>query len=311
MINIEQVRKRYNGTRALDGFTVKVEPGELLGLVGPNGAGKTTLIKILSTLVRPDGGKANVAGWDVTTHPQEVKQAVGYMPDQPGLYQDMRIREFLEFFANAFHLPRERRRAAVDQGLARSGLAARSQAFVEELSFGMKQRLFLARTLLHNPKVLLLDEPATGLDPLARIDLRQQLKELNAQGITILISSHILADLEDICTRVALISEGKNAADGEGSILIDLQKPALAAQVYEVEILGDAAKAAQCAGEIVGIKVLAQDPAEIVVEIAGEAVQASQLLKHLVTGGVDVVKFARRVTTLEDRYRQAFGGKPR
>jgi ABC-2 type transport system ATP-binding protein len=233
------------------------------------------------------------------------------MPDQPGLYQDMRVREFLEFFANAFRLSGPRRRAAVDRALERSGLAARSDAFVEELSFGMKQRLFLARTLLHDPRVLLLDEPATGLDPLARIDLRRQLKELNAQGITILISSHILADLEDICTRVALISEGKNTADGEGhNLIISLQKAVLSRAIYEVEVLGDAARAAQLAGEMAGVKVLERQATLVVVEVEGEAAQASYLLKHLVMGGIDVVKFARSVTTLEDRYKQAFGGKP-
>jgi len=166
MIAIEHLAKSYNGTRGLDGFSLQVEEGELFGLVGPNGAGKTTLIKILATLLRPDRGAARVAGLDVTKHPQEVKRAVGYMPDQPGLYQDMRVREFLEFFADAFRLPRERRRKAVAQGLERSGLTTRAHAFVEELSLGMKQRLLLARTLLHDPRVLLLDEPATGLDPL-------------------------------------------------------------------------------------------------------------------------------------------------
>jgi ABC-2 type transport system ATP-binding protein len=311
MIAVEQIRKGYNGARGLEGFSLKVEAGELCGLVGPNGAGKTTLIKILSTLLRPDSGKASVAGWDVTTHPQEVKRAVGYMPDQPGLYQDMQVGEFLEFFANAFRLPRERRRTAIDQGLEGAGLTARRDAYVEELSFGMKQRLFLARTLLHGPKVLLLDEPATGLDPLARIDLRHQLKELNSQGITILISSHILADLEDICTRVALISEGKNAADSEGNKFINLQGAVLPRMVYEVEVLGDIAKAAERAGQVAGVKVLGQHAAQLVLEIEGEARKAAELLQHLVTGGIEVVSFARRAATLEDRYQQAFGGKPR
>lgn len=312
MIAIEQIRKSYHGARGLDGFSLRVEPGELFGLVGPNGAGKTTLIKILATLLRPDSGQANVAGLDVTARPQEVKRVVGYMPDQPGLYQDMRVRELLEFFADAFHLHGERRRAAVDQGLARAGLKERSDAFVEELSFGMKQRLFLARTLIHDPK-LLLHEPATGLDPLARIDLRRQLKELNAQGVTILISSHILADLEDICTRVALISEGKNTADGQGSSLIvslqnDRQKPALPRAIYEVEVLGKVTNAAQIAGEMAGVNVLGRETTLIVLEVEGEAAKASELLKRLVTAGIDVVRFAPRVTTLEDRYKQAFGG---
>jgi ABC-2 type transport system ATP-binding protein len=311
MIVIEQLRKSYDGARGLDGFSLRVEQGELCGLVGPNGAGKTTLIKLLSTLLPPDGGRAQVAGWDVTVNPQEVKRAVGYMPDQPGLYQDMRVEEFLEFFANAFRLSRERRRAAVALALTRSGLAARREAFVEELSFGMKQRLFLARTLLHDPKVLLLDEPATGLDPLARIDLRRQLQELNAQGITILLSSHILADLEDICTRVAMISEGRNARDAEGnSLIVNLQPAVLPRSVYEVEVLGDAAPAAQRAAEVAGVKILEQHAAQLVLEVEGEGAQAAALLKHLVAGGIEVVSFARRAASLEDRYRQAFGGRP-
>lgn len=310
MIEVDQIRKSYNGRRALDAFNLRVTEGELFGLVGPNGAGKTTLIKILTTLLRPNGGQARVAGFDVTAHPQEVKQVVGYMPDQPGLYQDMRVREFLEFFANAFHLSRERRSVAVEQGLECSGLAGRSEAYVEELSFGMKQRLFLAKTLLHEPKVLLLDEPATGLDPLARLDLRQKLKELNARGITILISSHILTDLENICSRIALIAEGKNATDSLGQGLIDLRSPGPKIQVYEVEVMGDITLATQLTMQVAGVKILKQQGARILLEMEGEAAEASRLLKHLVTGGVEVVCFNRHLQTLEDRYRQIFGGKP-
>jgi ABC-2 type transport system ATP-binding protein len=312
MIAIEQVRKSYDGRRGLDGFSLNVEEGEILGLVGPNGAGKTTLIKILSTLLVPDGGRASVAGFDVTVHPREVKRLAGYMPDQPGLYQDMRVREFLEFFADAFQLGRERRRIAVDRELDRSGLTKDSDVFVEELSFGMKQRLILARTLLHDPKVLLLDEPATGLDPMARIELRRQLTELNARGITILISSHILADLEDICGRVAMVSEGKNATDSEGhSLIINLQKATLPRMVYEVEVIREGDRAADLAREMPGVQLLEQYPTRMVLVIEGEAAHASQLLRHLVTGGIEVVGFAQRGVTLEDRYQQAFGGKPR
>jgi ABC-2 type transport system ATP-binding protein len=310
MIEVDQIRRCFNSTRALDGFNLRVEEGELFGLVGPNGAGKTTLIKILTTLLRPDGGQARVAGFDPTLHPQEVKRVVGYMPDQPGLYQDMRVREFLEFFADAFQLPRERRRVAVEQGLERSGLTGRSGAYVEELSFGMKQRLFLAKTLIHSPKVLILDEPATGLDPLARLDLRQQLKELNTQGITILISSHILTDLENICSRIALIADGKNATDGAGQSLIDLKHPNPQMQVYEVEVLGDAAPAVQRAGEVPGVRVLKVEGVRVLLEITGEGAEASRLLKHLMMEEIEVVGFNRHLATLEDQYRQIFGGKP-
>jgi ABC-2 type transport system ATP-binding protein len=311
MIDVDRVRKSYNGTRGLDGFELHVADGELFGLVGPNGAGKTTLIKILSTLIRADGGRACLAGMDVTAEPQAIKRILGYLPDQPGLYQDMRVREFLEFFADAFRVPIGQHRAVVELGLARAGLAARSQSFVEELSFGMKQRLLLAKTLLHEPKVLLLDEPATGLDPMARIDLREHLKQLNAQGITILISSHILSELEDICSRVALIAEGKNATDAAGKSVIELQSPAALAQIYEIEVLGEVDQAARRATEMAGVTVLKTQSSHFVVEISGGPAEASGFLRHLVLAGVQVLKFDHPAGTLEQRYRQVFGDKPR
>jgi ABC-2 type transport system ATP-binding protein len=312
MIEVSQIRKSYNGSRALDGFNLRVEKGELFGLVGPNGAGKTTLIKILSTLIRADSGVARIAGFDVAADPLAVKSAVGYMPDQPGLYQDMRVREFLEFFADAFRIPSQRRCAVVDQGLDESALGARAESFVEELSFGMKQRLFLAKTLLHSPQVLLLDEPATGLDPLARVDLRDQLKRLNQQGITILLSSHILADLQEICSRVALIAGGKNQQDAAGSSVIELRTPdSSLPRLYEVGMLRDGERAAQFAGAFTGVKVMEVEPSRMLVEISGEAAQAAEFLRHLVTSGVQVVRFDRPAATLEQRYRDVFGEKPR
>src|SRR5580698_1055341 len=228
MIDVEHMRKSFNGTRALDGFTLHVGVGELFGLVGPNGAGKTTLMKVLSTLLPMDSGTAQIDGLNVNQQTREVKRLIGYLPDQPGVYQDMSVREFLEFFADAFQLRGTRNRAAVDRALKRSGLADRSETSVEQLSFGMKQRLVLAKSLLHDPRVLLLDEPATGLDPLARVELRELLKELNREGLTIFLSSHILSDLEDICTRVALIAGGRNAAGADGQSVVTLSGPAAA-----------------------------------------------------------------------------------
>src|SRR3984885_16294286 len=150
MIEVEQIRKKYKDTEAGGGFNLSVADGELFGLIGPNGAGKSTLMKILATLIHSSEGSASIAGIDVARDPESVKRVVGYMPDQPGLYQDMRVREFLEFFAVAFAVAGQRQRTVVDEALANSGLAARAESFVEELSFGMKQRLFLAKTLLHS-----------------------------------------------------------------------------------------------------------------------------------------------------------------
>nr|HEV7952719.1 ABC transporter ATP-binding protein [Candidatus Acidoferrales bacterium] len=309
MIEVEQIRKKYKDTEALAGFSLRVADGELFGLIGPNGAGKSTLMKILATLIHSSDGRASIAGIDVARDPKSVKRVVGYMPDQPGLYQEMRVREFLEFFAAAFAVPKDKQRAAVEKALERSNLAERSQSFVEELSFGMKQRLVLAKTLLHEPKLLILDEPATGLDPIARIDLREQLKKLNAEGVTIFISSHILSDLEDICDRVALITAGKNAADAEGQSVLVLQSPASQLRIYEIDFLGDSAFAAARAGEAPGVRVLENSQSRLLAEIEGTNIEAAKLLQFLVMAGVVVTRFDHPAPSLERRYRQAFGTK--
>jgi len=307
MIEVTELRKTYDGRRALERFNLHVEEGELFGLVGPNGAGKTTLIKILATLVRPSSGAARISGMDVAYNQDAVKKLVGYMPDQPGLYQDMRLQEFLQFFADAFHVDRERQPFAIDNALLRAGLADRGRSYVEELSFGLKQRLVLAKTLLHRPRVLLLDEPATGLDPIARLELRRELRQLNSEGVTILISSHILSDLEDICSRVALISAGTNAVDAEGHEVIELRQSAPPVSVYEIELLDAAPNAAQSMA-IPGVSVLKAEGKRIQVEVAGGKSEAAALLKHLVASGMQVAGFVQRPTSLEERYQKAFGG---
>jgi ABC-2 type transport system ATP-binding protein len=306
MIDVEGIRKKFDGTQALDGFTLHVGAGELFGLVGPNGAGKTTLMKVLSTLLPMDSGTAEIGGLSVSTQAHEVKRLIGYLPDQPGVYQDMSAREFLEFFADAFQLKGARHQAAVGRALERSGLADRSRDSVEQLSFGMKQRLVLAKTLLHDPKVLLLDEPATGLDPIARIELREQLKQLQAEGITILISSHILNDLEDICTQIALIGAGRNAADVEGHSVIQLRAPQAPVRIYEIEVLGDGGPAVNMVNSLAGTRLLESSAGRLVVEIAGADEQVAALLRTLVVAGVNVLRFDHRALGLEERYRLAF-----
>lgn len=310
MIEVQELAKAYGGNKGLDGFNLSIDEGELFGLVGPNGAGKTTLIKILATLLPPTSGSARINGFDVTENQQDVKRVVGYMPDQPGLYQEMRIREYLQFFADAFHIPHSQQAGRIDAALARSGLAERKESFVEELSFGWKQRLLLAKTLLHQPQVLLLDEPATGLDPTARLDLREQLRQLNAEGMTILISSHILADLEDICDRVAFISGGKNAADSDGHTVIELKKQDSALRVYEVAFLGGAEAAVKMLQSMPNVKVVRVEGSRCWLEVAGGDAEAAALLKVLVTSGIEVFKFDQRQGTLEESYQKVFGRKP-
>jgi len=311
MIDVEQMSKSFDGTRALDGFTLHVGTGELFGLVGPNGAGKTTLMKVLSTLLPMDSGTAQIDGLNVNGQAREIKRRIGYLPDQPGVYQDMSVREFLEFFADAFQLTGARQRAAVERALERSSLTDRSRNSVEQLSFGMKQRLVLAKTLLHDPKVLLLDEPATGLDPLARIELREQLKQLQAEGITMLISSHILSDLEDICTQIALIGSGRNATDAEGRSVLQLRAPQAPVRIYEIDVLGDSAPAVAVVNSTAGARTLETSAGRLVVEIAGADEQVAALLRTLVVGGVNILRFDHRTLGLEERYRMVFReGRP-
>jgi len=305
VIEARDLVKHYGVLRALDGLSLAVERGELVGLVGPNGAGKSTLIKILATLVHPDAGAAAIEGFDVVGASGKVRARVGYMPDVPGLYQDMRVREFLEFFADAFRLRGLRRRGAVDGALTRAGLADRADTFVEALSLGLKQRLFIAKTLLHAPRLLLLDEPATGLDPLARIELRRLLRALNGDGITMLISSHILADLEDICSRVTFIAAGRLA--GESAAPATTTAPGL---TCEIEVLGDTARTVALLRDRPGVRLVESTGARVAVEVAGGPEAAAGVLRDLVAAGCAVVRFDPR-GGLEERYRRAFGGAPR
>jgi len=307
MIEVESIRKIFRGGRGLDAFSLRLERNELVGLVGPNGAGKSTLIKILSTLLSADSGVARVAGREVRADPRGVRASVGYLPDMVGVYQDMRIREFLEFFADAFCLKEPARSAAIERALARSGLANRTDDFVEHLSLGWKQRLLLAKTLLHDPKVLLLDEPATGLDPLARIALREQLKQLHAEGVAILISSHILTDLEDICTRIVFIADGKNVSEPPSAIdAAGVLGPAVRCEItYE----GSADAVEKVVKDSPGARTLENKDGWLVIELPGEKKEASAFLQLLLAAGVFITHFETRGPDLEERYRRTFGGR--
>jgi len=304
MIEIENVHKIYDKKekRGLNGFSLKIEANECVGLVGPNGAGKTTLIKALATLLPADSGTVRVAGHDVSTDAAAVRAAVGYLPDVPGLYQDLRIEEFLEFFADAFRLKEPRRRAAIEGALERSGLVGRRHDFVEHLSLGWKQRLMLAKTLLHEPKILLLDEPATGLDPLARITLREQLKQLHSEGVAVLISSHILSDLEDVCTRIVFIADGKNVTDAATFAAA----PASQAIRCEIEYEGSPETAESTASALPGLKILEKKPGLLRVEVASTERDTSSLLQRLLSAGLVVKYFDARGAGLEERYREKF-----
>lgn len=213
-VEIKGLTKKYGKFLALDNLDLEVEAGQILGFVGPNGAGKTTTIKILVGLARPTKGSAKIAGVDCIRQARKIKRIVGFMPDTFGSYDNMRVTEYLDFFGAAFSIRRKERIRRIDEVLELARATSFRDSYVEVLSHGMKQRVALARTLLHNPSVLILDEPANGLDPQARIEMRQLLLDLADQGKTLLVTSHILPELARVCQRVAIISKGRLRAIG-------------------------------------------------------------------------------------------------
>ena len=237
--------KRYDRTLAVGGLDLDVGEGEIFGLVGPNGAGKTTTLRILATLLVPDSGEAEIAGVSLRRNPNEARRVLGFMPDAFGVYDDMKVWEYLDFFARCYGIPAERRRRMIGDLLDLVDLGPKRDSYVQGLSRGMQQRLCLAHALVHDPRVLLLDEPASGLDPRARVELRELLRELRVLGKTILVSSHILPELEELCTSVAIIDRGQVLAQGR---VADIERRLRVGAVFRVRVLGDeAAIDAACA----------------------------------------------------------------
>jgi ABC-2 type transport system ATP-binding protein len=214
LVSVENLRVSYGRTEAVRGLSFTLSRGEIFGFIGPNGAGKTSTIKVLATLLKPSSGRAFVSGFDVVRQPQEVRRKIGYMPDFFGVYDDLTASEYLHFFAAAYRIEPARRKALIADVLALTDLTEKHDAPVDALSRGMKQRLGLARVLLHDPDLLLLDEPASGLDPRARIEMRELLKELQKMGKTIIVSSHILHELAQFCTHIGIVETGQMVAQG-------------------------------------------------------------------------------------------------
>ncbi len=220
MIKTKNLTKVYGELHAVSDLSLDLDKGDLFGFIGPNGSGKTTTMRILATLLQPTWGEATVCDYSIYTHPKEIRRLIGFMPDFFGVYDDMKVIEYLEFFAAAYRIKGPKRRQICEEMLEMVDLGYKREALVTSLSRGMTQRLGLARVLLHDPQVLLLDEPASGLDPRARIEIRGLLKRLRGMGKTIMVSSHILHELADICNKVGIIEQGKlivcaNVADVE------------------------------------------------------------------------------------------------
>jgi ABC-2 type transport system ATP-binding protein len=303
--------KRYDRTIAVGGLDLDVAEGEIFGLVGPNGAGKTTTLRILATLLVPDSGDAEIAGASVRRNPNDVRRVLGFMPDSFGVYDDMKVWEYLDFFARCYGISADRRRRMIGDLLELVDLGPKRDTYVQGLSRGMQQRLCLAHALVHDPAVLLLDEPASGLDPRARVELRELLRELRSLGKTILVSSHILPELEELCTSVAIIDRGQVLVHGR---VADIERRLRVGAVFRTRILGehDAVEAAQAwfaaQPDVVTADLLEDGQVEI--GFHGDDDGAARLLAAAIGASLRIATFSRAASDLEELFLQVTAPEP-
>jgi len=319
MIETKKLTKSFGNLVAVGNLDLYIGPGDIFGFIGPNGAGKTTTMRILVTLLEPTSGTASIDGLDVRKKGKDVRRRVGYMPDFMGVYDDLKVFEYLEFFAAAFGIEYSKRKGIVEGVLELTDLVSKQDALVDSLSRGMQQRLGLARVLIHDPKVLILDEPASGLDPRARIEMRELLRELKRMGKTIMISSHILSELEEICDRIGIIEHGQLVFSGT----LEEIRPRLGLQSkVRVKVLGDESRAVELLSalpQIQSVELLGTQPAStgLTPEAAGstllvtfkEGANSDGLIaRTLVTGGVDLVYLQPEQLKLDDAFLQLTKG---
>lgn len=305
MIEINDFTKRYGDLTAVDRLDLTIRQGETFGFIGPNGAGKSTTIRFLATLLNPTRGDAKVNGYSVRRSPLDVRRSIGYMPDSFGVYDQMNVGQFLDFFAVGYGIPRARRRHAIDGVLERLGLGAKRKALLRGLSRGMKQRLCLAKVLLHDPPVLILDEPANALDPRARVELKALLAELRQAGKTVLVSSHVLSELADCCTTVGIIEHGKLLLHGP---IEEVYRRIGQKRTVEIRF-HDQMDA--------GLAVLRREPSVAGVRVEGDVAtieleaddrQLAELLSRLVTQGAHVLSFTEKEADLEEVFMRVTKG---
>jgi len=314
VVETVDLTKRYDEFTALDSLSITVGRGQILGFIGPNGAGKTTTIRILVGLLRPTSGSARIAGADCVTESRKIKRLVGYMPDDFGKYSNMRVAEYLDFFGAAYGIGRRQRVRRIDEVLDIAGATYMKDLFVDALSRGMQQRVAIARTLMHDPEVLILDEPANGLDPQARIDMRGMLLRLSEMGKTLIVTSHILPELARVCDLVAMITRGKLRAFGTlDEIMRDIQQK----RTFEIQLIdsdqvdrvtGSVRSWMEQSGEHENSSVTPA-PAETMVRFQtglGDR-EITPLLSHLIQSGESIAQFREVPTDLEDAFLSVAG----
>ena len=305
MIEIKNLHKNFGNLAAVADLSLTIEEGDIFGFIGPNGAGKTTTMRILVTLLEPTAGKAFIDGLDVRKNGKKVRKLVGYMPDFMGVYDDLKVFEYLEFFAAAFGIERKKRKSIVEGVLELTDLQSKQSAAVDSLSRGMQQRLGLARVLIHDPKVLILDEPASGLDPRARIEIRELLRELKRMGKTIMISSHILSELEEICDHVGIIEHGKLVFSGT---LEDIRPHLGIHSKVRVQVANNQDKAVELLSALPQVRQVQALGDQIAVTFHDDQKADGVIARTLVKADLDIIAIQPEQLKLDDAFLQLTKG---
>jgi ABC-2 type transport system ATP-binding protein len=299
MIEARDLTKKYGELFAINKIDLKLDRGDVFGFIGPNGAGKTTTMRILATLLNPTWGEAYVGGYSIYSKPKEIRRIIGYMPDFFGVYDNMKVIEYLEFFAAAYRIKGQQRRKVCDEVLDLVDLGYKREALVTSLSRGMTQRLGLARVLLHDPQVLLLDEPASGLDPRARIEIRALLKQLRSMGKTIMVSSHILPELADICNKIGIIERGELLVNDD---VTEVMRRVRQQMVLRIGVVGDAEPAVRLIQRTSYVEQVETQDGQLRVTLKPGDHDYSELSKLLVENGHRLTRLTEEEINLETAF---------
>ncbi|MFK7821193.1 MAG: ABC transporter ATP-binding protein [Planctomycetaceae bacterium] len=305
MIETRNLTKRYGDLIAVNNINLRLEEGDVFGFIGPNGSGKTTTMRMVATLLNPDHGEAYVCGKSIYTNQEEIRRLVGFMPDFFGVYDDMTVMEYLEFFAAAYRINGSDRRKVCEEKLEIVDMTFKRDAMVSQLSRGQTQRIGLARTLLHDPQVLLLDEPASGLDPRARIEIRNMMKKLGDMKKTVIVSSHILPELADVCTRVGIIEKGNLLVDGN---VAEVMRKARERVLLHIQVNGDTNKALKLCDDNHASEATRLDGETIIVTLKPEVDDYSFLSTLLLENGFPIKLFREEEVNLETAFMELTKG---
>ena len=305
MLAVKNLNKKYGKFQAVTDLSFEVSEGEIFGFVGPNGAGKTTTIKIMCGLLGATSGEITLDGVDIIAHSREIKEKIGYMPDFFGVYDNLKVNEYLEFYASIYNIKGQDRKKITDDLLELVELSSKREAYVDSLSRGMKQRLCLARSLVHNPGILVLDEPASGMDPRSRVEMKEILKNLRDMGKTIIISSHILSELAELCTGIGIIDNGRMVISGS---VDEIMQQVYSKKVVKLKVQDRLNDAVMILKEYPFIDKLVTGEDTIKAGFKGGDEEMSKLLADLVRRGIPVISFAQLNGNLEDVFMKVTKG---